>query len=670
MSGKREKHVQVSFSENAIAVLEKRYLRKDESGNAIEAPADMLWRVAKNIALMDVFHCPALKRKPKAGQEALIACSGSEGGECVSGVTDADNASDEPLDVSEWDWATLKMAHGRFVEEGELMASWEEVQEAVKANSRRLRASAEKFYKLMAEGKFMPNSPALMNAGRELQQLSACFVLPVEDTMVSIFDSLKHAALIHQSGGGTGFSFSRLRPKNDMVRSTGGVASGPVSFMKVFNSATEAVKQGGVRRGANMGILRVDHPDILEFITCKTDTKELTNFNISVGITEKFMEAVEDGTDYDLVNPRNGQVVGKANARKVFEIIVDQAWKNGEPGIIFLDRLNKDNPTPQLGEIESTNPCITGDALVPTEEGLLRLDEIARRWSTGGLRIVIDKRVAGSPGSLDATTGQALIEPGTDWSVISRAFRSGVKPVVRVTTKHGMSIEVTPDHKMMTARGWVKAGDLRIGEDRVLVQSKQAAEDYVVSVEPTGEKEVFDLTEPFSHSFVANGFVVSNCGEQPLLPFEACCLGSVNLGRFTKSIWGKRLDVEKAIDWDGLAEAVRAGVHFLDNLIDANKYPLPEIDKMARGNRKIGLGIMGWADMLLGLKIPYNSQEALDLATRVMEFIEKESVAESSELAARRGAFPNWEKSVYASLGDSKCAMLRRPPLLPPELSA
>lgn len=902
MSEDREKNVQVSFSENAMAVLEKRYLRKDESGKPIETPADMLWRVAKNIALMDVLHCPALKKKGrgKAAGKAERVCE-------MSGAPDDGGADGELLDVSEWDWATLRMAHKRLVEEGDMTASWEDVEAAVNANRGRLRATAQRFFELMAEGKFMPNSPALMNAGRELQQLSACFVLPVDDTMVSIFDSLKHAALIHQSGGGTGFSFSRLRPKNDVVRSTGGVASGPVSFMKVFNAATEAVKQGGVRRGANMGILRVDHPDILEFITCKTDTKELTNFNISVGITSKFMEAVEAGTDYDLVNPRNGQVVGKANARKVFETIVEQAWKNGEPGIIFLDRLNKDNPTPALGEIESTNPCITGDALVPTEEGLLRLDEIVRRWSTGGLRIMIDKRVAGSPGSIDATTGQPLIEPGTDWSVISRAFRSGVKPVVRVTTKHGMSIEVTPDHKMMTTRGWVKAGDLRIGEDRVLVQSgagefssesklpvdvcnehrgrngrtyrtrlpqtwsrelgivlgwlvgdgwlresdkngrvgftfaasdsevmsvihnvmtdwygvdvkpvlrsngvyhlsyhskwlvsffeklgvkavkagqkrvpysvftapkdavtgflqalftadgtvanhnngttyvrltsksvdllrdvqklllnfgirstiydrsreprdsfqyrsrggnertyrcdgvcyelqvsaenlprffeeigflgekhagviestsrrtrgfyRQAAEDIVESVEPVGEKEVFDLTEPFSHSFIANGFVVSNCGEQPLLPFEACCLGSINLGRFTRSVWGTDLDLEKAIDWDGLAAAVRAGVHFLDNLIDANKYPLPEIDKMARGNRKIGLGIMGWADMLLDLKIPYNSQEALDLATKVMAFIEKESMAESAELAASRGVFPNWEKSVFAAKG-------------------
>ncbi len=497
-----EGRMPVSLGENAVAVLQKRYLRKDEAGNVIEAPEDMFWRVAKNIALMDALYWYSAGNTMATG---AAKATGSAEATVASGPA----GDGEALDWTGWDWAALKMAYERLSHEGGLTVSWGEVERAVFANSNKLRDTAENFYKLMASGKFMPNSPALMNAGRELQQLSACFVLPVEDTMISIFDSLKHAALIHQSGGGTGFSFSRLRPKSDVVRSTGGVASGPVSFMKVFNSATEAVKQGGVRRGANMGILRVDHPDILEFIACKTDKKELTNFNISVGVTADFMKAVENGSDYDLINPRNGQPLGKANAREVFEKVVDQAWKNGEPGIIFLDRLNKDNPTPELGEIESTNPC----------------------------------------------------------------------------------------------------------------------------------------------------------GEQPLLPYEACCLGSINLGRFSKSTWEppsrkkgagavdpKRFP-ERFIDWDGLAETVRGGVRFLDNLIDANKYPLPQIDKMARGNRKIGLGIMGWADMLMDLRIPYNSPAALSLAARVMEFIEKESVAASSDLASGRGVFPNWEQSVYGVKG-------------------
>lgn len=475
----------LKLSENAIQVLEKRYLRKDETGKPLEKPADMFWRVAKNIALMDVLYDPEVHK-------ANVSKSGAK-----KGTATAQKATAPLFDITELDWSTLHMAFDRLASKGLTRVSWDDAKAVVEKNREHLRAAAVRFYTLMAQGKFMPNSPCLINAGRELQQLSACFVLPVEDSMGSIFDSLKHAALIHQSGGGTGFSFSRLRPKNDVVRSTGGVASGPVSFMKVFNSATEAVKQGGVRRGANMGILRVDHPDILEFITCKTDTKELTNFNISVGVTEKFMAAVEKGEDYEILNPRTKRAIGKLNARLVFEKIVNQAWKNGEPGIIFLDRLNKDNPTPEIGEIESTNPC----------------------------------------------------------------------------------------------------------------------------------------------------------GEQPLLPYEACCLGSINLGEFTHSIWGNgttNANPRERIDWDSLADVVHSGVHFLDNLIDANRYPLPQIDDMAHGNRKIGLGIMGWADMLLDLGLPYNSNEALKLAEEVMGFIERESVKASAELAGVRGTFPNYPKSIWA----------------------
>jgi ribonucleoside-diphosphate reductase alpha chain len=507
------------FSGNAVAVLQRRYLRKDAAGKPIETPKDMFWRVAKNIALMDMLYDSRVYPGKGPGTSMDKAGSGKSRGakttkgagstgsdseipeDLVKGSSDTENSNTWPPGITGKDWTTLKMAFERLQSKGLVKVSWGEMKQLTGASQDYIFERAKEFYRLMVECKFMPNSPALMNAGRDLQQLSACFVLPVDDSMGSIFDSLKHAALIHQSGGGTGFSFSRLRPKNDVVRSTGGVASGPVSFMKVFNSATEAVKQGGVRRGANMGILRIDHPDILEFITCKTDTKELTNFNISVGITEKFMEAVEAGEDYELVNPRNGKVTGKLNAREVFEKVVDQAWRNGEPGIVFLDRLNRDNPTPGIGEIESTNPC----------------------------------------------------------------------------------------------------------------------------------------------------------GEQPLLPYEACCLGSINLGAFTKSIWELKdsagIKPESLVDWEGMGDAVKMGVHFLDNLIDANKYPLPEIDDMAHGNRKVGLGVMGWADMLLELGIPYNSQEAVKLAERVMEFIEKQSVEASKDLAQTRGVFANWEKSTYAEKG-------------------
>ena len=355
-----------------------------------------------------------------------------------------------------------------------------------------VKKTSSEFYNIMINQEFMPNSPTLMNAGRELGQLSACFVLPVEDSMEGIFDAIKNAALIHKSGGGTGFSFSRLRAKGSTVKSTGGVASGPISFMRVFNSATEAVKKGGTRRGANMGILRVDHPDIMEFIGSKQDTSEITNFNISVGITEKFMKAVEGNRDYDLIDPHTKKVVEKLNAREVFKYIVEMAWNTGEPGIVFLDRINSASSVLKLGEIESTNPC----------------------------------------------------------------------------------------------------------------------------------------------------------GEQPLLPYESCNLGSINLVKMMRE-GAKGYE----IDYDKLGDIVDKSVHFLDNVIDVNKYPLKEIDKMTKRTRKIGLGVMGFADLLFYLNIPYNSQEAVELAEDIMGFIDKKSKEKSRELAEIRGAFPAYEDSVFKDQG-------------------
>jgi ribonucleoside-diphosphate reductase alpha chain len=453
-----------------LIVLKKRYLAKDEQGNPIETPEDMFRRVARNIALMDALYFDEVF-DPECGQTVKPF---ADMGACQSGF----------LGFTPFDAQTLHRAFCRLNQKGHMKVSFADLLEAVSRHSEEIARTEGEFYNSMTRLEFMFNSPTLMNAGRELQQLSACFVLPIDDSMESIFETLKNTAIIHKSGGGTGFSFSRLRPQNDVVRSTGGVASGPISFMKVFNAATDAVKQGGTRRGANMGILRVDHPDIERFIACKRDDDQINNFNISVGLTEEFMEAVEADRDYDLVNPRTGKVVGKIAARKVFDEIVEMAWRNGEPGIIFLDRLERDNPTPHIGRIESTNPC----------------------------------------------------------------------------------------------------------------------------------------------------------GEQPLLPYESCNLGSINVARMVKN---------GSVDLDLLARTVRVAVHGLDNVIDANKYPIDMIEKMTLGNRKIGLGIMGFADMLIRLNIPYNSDKAIETAESLMKFILEEGMRASENLASKRGTFPNYPGSVY-----------------------
>jgi ribonucleoside-diphosphate reductase alpha chain len=731
----------IELTPQAKLVLEKRYLKKNEKGEVIETPFELFERVARFIANIDRIY-------------------------------------NKEVDIEK---------------------------------------VYEEFLNMMVNLEFLPNSPTLMNAGRELGILSACFVLPVGDSLREIFDAVKYTALIHQSGGGTGFSFSRLRPKGDIVKSTMGVASGPLSFMEVFDKATETIKQGGVRRGANMGILRVDHPDILDFITVKDKEGVLTNFNISVAITDYFMNKYFNDEEYELINPRDGRVWKKLRARDVFEMIVEHAWKSGDPGVIFIDNINKKNPTPHLGEIESTNPCVVGDTFVVTDKGIVK----AKNLKEG-----------------------MYIWDGESWNKIEEVINNGIKKVYNVTLKSGLSIKVTEDHKFYTEDGWKKLMDIKLGEkvlvplnsieyikekdidneyyelfgyylsdnslsssnhlssngenDEILnnyfspILNKYSGSSYtilrdkqyiksifnidkskselkeipeeilskgfealksilrglfssdgsvyktngiltislssssinllkqvqiilllfgipstltkekeekiknikgekyytkethrliisgesailfndrigfigekkekfeslikdkktykttknyefqeIVEIRYDGEDEVFDIKAPPKYTWITNGILSLDCGEQPLLPYESCNLGSIDVSKFVKD--GK-------IDYERLDKVVKSAVHFLDNVIDANRFPLKEIEEKTKLTRKIGLGIMGFADLLIKLRIPYNSEKAESLARELMSFISQKAWEMSEELAKERGVYPAWSGSVH-----------------------
>jgi ribonucleoside-diphosphate reductase alpha chain len=763
---------------NTITVLASRYLRKDESRKIIETPRQLFRRVARAIAESDKIY-----------------------GTSEEQVAQAEN----------------------------------------------------EFYEMMTSFEFLPNSPTLMNAGTKLGQLSACFVLPMGDSMEEIFDTVKHTAMVHKTGGGTGFSFSRLRPKGDVVMATGGVASGPISFMTVLDAATNVIKQGGKRRGANMGVLRVDHPDILDFIVCKEREGILSNFNISVAMTDKFMDAVINDKEYELLNPRSGKIHSKLRARIVWNLVVTMAWKTADPGVLFIDRINQgvSNPVPELGPVESTNPCVTGDALVPTDTGLVQMNELHNPMS-----VILDNGAC----------------------PIHGFYPKGKKPVLKITTKHGFSVKVTEDHMIFTQNGWKDAkelgntdslklqgcegfsgntdfpvdvslytkprvyyaarhhtakrltkaitlpkkwtesfaelmgllvGDgwltddtvgLNTGDDYIaskvenffgtpsknihhgagvshsltwktkqgveflkalgfvypksvpysvfnthkkiqaaflrglftadgsvwkshggvavslsntskelleqvhlmllnfgilsslysnkvrrnrqqehtIIISRESRErfmreigflddrktskyekirphkkfsedlwDPVKSIEDAGEEDVYDISVAGQHSFYANGILIHNCGEQPLYPYDSCNLGSVNLAKMVRiSDEGK-----PEVDWSKLQQTVRKGIHFLDNVIDANKYPILEIELMTKSIRRIGLGVMGWADMLIQLGIPYNSMTALKLAETIMRFISEEGRKMSVELAKERGSFPRFKGSVWEKMG-------------------
>lgn len=453
---------------NAIKVLEARYLLRDDRGMVVETPRELFYRVARYVGLVEILYDEDVydvNRKQKERETSYIY----------------DN---KKIHLSRFEKEMLLRAFNSMSRDHQMKVNFEDMLKILDEKIDMIEETIKKFYEIMVTLQFLPNSPTLMNSNTSLSQLSACFVVPIYDSIDSIYDAVKYSAIIHKSGGGTGFSFSRLRPEGDLVGSTKGVASGPVSFIELFDKSTDIIKQGGKRRGANMGILRIDHPDILSFITAKESGGKFENFNLSVAITDSFMDALKENRSFDLVNPRTQEVTASLSASQIWSLIISQAWKTGDPGIIFIDEINRKNPTPYLGDIEATNPC----------------------------------------------------------------------------------------------------------------------------------------------------------GEQPLLPYESCNLGSINLSKFVEN---------GAINWDKLKKVIKIAVNFLDNVIDSNKYPLPQIEYMTKQTRKIGLGVMGLAELFIRLNIPYNSREAVELAEKIATFFEKESHKASEELSLKKGTFSAWDNSVW-----------------------
>lgn len=823
----------LKLSLNAVKVLEARYLFKDSEGKIIETPKQMFHRVAVHLGIIQgLYDYISYRKTGKLNEKGTV----------YTGMT---KTQDEEL----------QRAFNELKKEKAIDGTYTEFIDFIKTKKNMINYWIEKFENMMIKLEYVPNSPTLMNAGGPLGQLSACFVLPVDDSIDSIFDTLKATAEIHKSGGGTGFSFSRLRASDDIVASTKGVASGPVSFMRIFDVTTDVIKQGGKRRGANMGILNYNHPNIMDFINSKdVENKILSNFNISVGVNDEFFEKLDNDDNVDLINPRDGKVTGRVKATTLWNSIIDHAWLTADPGMIFLDEINKKNPVKNIGYIESTNPCVTGDTKIFTSEGVKKARQLYEEGNP--LNVKIDGRFGG------------------EFKPSSNVIYTGFKDIYKIQTKEGFEIKVTGDHKIYSEKnGWTEALNLKENEkirilneggsfgssgtleegrvlgwlvgdghinngnnndravlnfysqDRVFADTfrkyvndvvrpatnnreynvgmvniesrncitiaserlKEFASEYdlieeklnvpdkvfagsmelqrgflqalfeadgtvysgqksrhsvrlgsislnllkqvqmlllnfgiysriyqnrkkagmkmlpdsnremrlyatqdfhelnisaenlikyadsigfiserknsklngavssykkapvkpswlarVDKIEYVGREDVYDLVEPSTHSFVANGIVVHNCGEQPLLPYESCNLGSINLAKFVED--GK-------FNYERYRETIDVATRFLENVVDANKFPVESIKNMTRKTRKIGLGIMGFADALIMLGIPYNSNEALEFAENVMKTLNDESHMESQKLAGERGVFPGWYGSEYEEKG-------------------
>jgi ribonucleoside-diphosphate reductase alpha chain len=851
------------FSVNALRLMASRYLLRDEKGKLVEGPKEMFKRVAALIVIPDILYDPQVydisgSQQPHPWEDFDIdAWSGKLGlGRLPNGEFD--------FKWNRWHLERMKNLYDELNSNGHMRVPWAVfLKMLIDGFFEKYHSNCLQYYKLMVDKKFMPNSPTLFNAGTRLGQLSACFVLDIDDDIESIMNAAKDAAIIFKSGGGVGINYSKLRPEGDLVFSTFGVASGPVSFMRIIDTVTDVVKQGGKRRGANMGILEIWHPDIETFIHSKEKENFLENFNISVLITPEFWKYYEEKKPFPLRNPRDGTVWRTVDPERLFREIAEAAWRTADPGVLFLDNINKHNIFKRfLGDIRSTNPCITGDMRIPTSIGLVKLSELYSLYHSGkDVEVLSDNRalqynIITIPHGI---LSREYCAPGTSLRKAVKVVKTGIKPVYQVITEHGYVLKATEDHMILTRRGWVPLRELKIG-DELMIQSGEGgfgkigseglgrilgwfvgdssisgnrvtlwfyckdgkialdlardihnifqlkvnvkrAEDgdalfitsrklyrwltelgilnrlrvpeivfkgtremqkgflqalftangkvdtgnrgcsirltsisidllrdiqllllnfgivskihenrseaqlrilsnrrgrrklykhqayhelsidkqnvnlfaekigfldkgkqrkliywikkkrnsdvekyitRVKKVEYVGLEEVYDITEPITNSFIANGVSVHNCGEQPLYTYESCNLGSINLYAFVRKVRGKY-----DVDWDSLREAVKWSIKFLDNVIDVNKYPLEQIEYKTKRSRRVGLGVMGMADMLFALGIPYNSEEGFQMMSKIMEFIAFHAYKTSIELAGERGVFPLYDQSDY-----------------------
>src|SRR3989338_1736369 len=588
------------FDLNALRVLKSRYLKKDEKGKLTETPKELFTRVAVHAAIPDIFYDKKVY-DINAGQKTFEL-------EYFDASEHENEFSIGKYKLNQYHVEGLRRIFERYNKENNMVVSWSQLLELLERGYfNKYEGNIEELYNFFVEKKFMPNTPAIANFGNALGMGSACFVLGVEDSMESIMDTLKYTAIIHKSGGGTGFNFSKIRPEGDFVSSTSGAASGPLSFMRMFDTMTEVVKQGGIRRVANMGILNSNHPDIEAFIVSKSGNKGLRNFNISVLIMGDFWEYYEKNEPYPLINPRNKEVVKTVNPRMLFDKIVYQAWESAEPGVIFFDTCNKYNPfLKSLGPIVTTNPCVTGDTLVSTKSGSMSIKELAEKHTNGGIKIAVERIVR---------SGDLLLRQSIYTSKF-KAFKTGEKQTIKLITKNGLQLKCTPDHRILTSDGWKEANKLT-KEDEIFVNSKEGT-DKLDKIEYNCIEDVYDITEPLTHSFIANGIVVHNCGEVLLYPNEPCNLGSINVWAFAK----EDSDGNVYYDWNGLSEVVHKSVRLLDNVIDINKFPLKQIEEMSLLTRKIGLGIMGLGDLLYELRLAYDSDEGRKFIEKIMQFFD------------------------------------------------